>query len=150
MKKSSKKKDLPAEDYANYISGIQLLGVSVLSFSGQVIDRKKLWEQKDNLPANFKGHATFYNQFDETNKRNITTAIQSIECTVGEHEPLIHLLVNFEFVYGVPTPMTQEIFDEFQQSSLIIQAAPYIREWIASQCSRLNAPIILFPLVISG
>jgi hypothetical protein len=120
------------EDYAHFLSQLELMDVRVVSAK---IDNSVSSAPVSNCSVSVRTRPSYENVRDRIDmfcRYNLTVSTPEVQ------QPVAKLLVVFCVSYSSKIPMTDEIFDVFKERSLPLTTWPYFREFVHNMFGRLG------------
>ncbi len=132
-----KKEKINSIKYKNFIDGLKLLNIRILS-SGTSVDEKFL--PPANLELNqrkkyIKTEGNIFKVIHEYTLKGIKN---------GEANPGFKIKVKYQIIYKSDIPITDDIFKIFSQTNLLLHTWPYFRQFVHEMTNRMGLP----PLVL--
>jgi len=129
-------KKLPKKEYENFINGLTLKEIKIISCSAEV---KKGFSTPANLKL--KEHPNYI----KNNGKFIAYIEYILEgVKKGEKKKGFEIKVKYQVSYRTEISITDEIFKIFAQTSLRLHTWPYFREFVHEMTNRMGLP----PLVL--
>lgn len=136
--------------FAKFLGGIRLASIRVESSSCVIHDRAKLKDGKAGVVHEFGYSPQLLRATSRSAEVVVLFGVRLIrEGAGGEDEEIGVLTVVYGVRYETASKMTAEIFDQFRKVTLLVNTAPFAREWIHEQSLRMGLEPILIPLAIS-
>lgn len=125
--------------YNDFIKGLSLKKLFVLESQAER-------EEDFKLPAKVtvEKEQTYKNEKDKT-KVYIQYVLKAIE--EGKKEPGVSISIKYLLEYKSDVEMTNEFFDKFAKTSLLIETWPYFRQYVHETVLNMDLPALVLDVL---
>ena len=125
--------------YNDFIKGLSLKKLFVLESQAER-------EEDFKLPAKvtIEKEQTYKNEKDKT-KVYIQYVLKAIE--EGKKEPGVSISIKYLLEYKSDVEMTNEFFDKFAKTSLLIETWPYFRQYVHETVLNMDLPALVLDVL---
>lgn len=134
------------KEYFDFIQGLDFASLRLRSFDAKLVTDAIDTSRKVDL--DIRDEPSYKMQGEKLCR---VTQKLSMVARYGEKKGiLLSISCRFEALYRVATPMTDDYFEVFSRTSLVLNTWPYFREFVHSATARMGIPALDLPVVRHG
>jgi len=124
---------------------LELLGIQPVAFSGELIDGVKPLTEAVQSGTELRAA---WQSIGEEDGRHVFGFRQhvDVETTAADGTVCMRLQLVLQLVYSDSDPMTDERFESFKDTTLLLHALPFAREWVLNHSASFHVRPVLLPL----
>jgi len=136
-------------EFERIMGGLQLGQIALLNSVVNLINRQALMESAGQLDLNLDFQSSFSDP--EVDGMQLFAAVQVFTLVFRlKDQPVLIMNCTYQLDYLSQNAITEEFFEVFKNTTLMLQTVPYAREFFQSMTSRMNIPVFTLPVIMVG
>lgn len=139
-----KNNKLDPEVYREFITGVELLSLRLISVDAKIDDKYFSHETDVSIKVEDKA------KYSDSDRGGGFSAFHDYDISLsceGQEKPYISFKAQFEVIYSSEIAINKKIWDVFKNVNLPLNTWPYVRELFHNTVLRFNHPPVILPAI---